>query len=124
VRVGELGIELDWRGRGTLTFSVLDKLNEYAGDRERPSYLVIDEAQELRLLRGRSRLDFGQVMAYGYDNLRSLKLVVSGSEVGLLYKFLGFESYESPLYGRAWDEVVLERFARERSIEFLEAGFA
>jgi len=124
VRVGELGIELDWRGRETSISSVLDKLNEYASDRGTSFLLVIDEAQELRFLRGRNKLDFRQVMAYGYDNLRSLKFIVSGSEVGLLYKFLDFESYESPLYGRAWDEVVLERFTRERSIEFLEAGFA
>ncbi len=124
VRVGELGVELDWRGRGTSISSVLEKLNEYASDRGTSFLLVIDEAQELRFLRGRNKLDFRQLMAYGYDNLRSLKFVVSGSEVGLLYKFLDFESYESPLYGRAWDEVVLERFTREKSMEFLEVGFA
>ena len=122
--MGELGIELDLRSRETPVSSVLDKLDEYASDRGTSFLLVIDEAQELRFLRGHNKLDFRQIIAYGYDNLRSLKFVVSGSEVGLLYKFFDFESYESPLYGRAWDEVVLERFTREKSIDFLEAGFA
>ena len=80
--------------------------------------------RSLGSFKGTTSWGFRQIIAYSYDNLRSLKFVVSGSEVGLLYKFFDFESYESPLYGRAWDEVVLERFTREKSIDFLEAGFA
>lgn len=124
VKLGELGVEFDWRGRGFSLTSLLERLDEHAGDRGETFLIVVDEAQELRFLKGRGKIDFVKVLAYSYDNLENLRFVLTGSEVGLLYNFLGLESHESPLYGRAYDKVVIERFSREKSIEFLEAGFA
>lgn len=124
VKLGELGVEFDWRGRGFSLTSLLERLDEHAGDRGETFLIVVDEAQELRFLKGRGKIDFVKVLAYSYDNLKNLRFVLTGSEVGLLYNFLGLENRESPLYGRAYDKVVIERFSREKSIEFLEAGFA
>jgi len=62
-------------------------------------------------------------MAYSYDNLRNIKFILSGSETGLLYDFLEFNNYSSPLYGRVRDELIIERFSKEKSIRFLEKGF-
>jgi len=75
-------------------------------------------------LKGYNRIDLARVLAYSYDNLRNLKFVLMGSEVGVLYGFLALEDRESPLYGSAKDEIVIERFSREEAIEFLETGFA
>jgi len=119
-----LGVELDWRRREPSISSVLEKLNSYAEDRNTYFLIVIDEAQELRFLKGYNKLDFRQVIAYSYDNLRNVKFILSGSEVGLLYEFLDIDNYASPLYGRARDEVVLSRFSREDSARFLEMGFS
>jgi len=41
----------------------------------------------------------------------------------LLRDFLGYEEPKSPLYGRAVYEVVVERFSKEESREFLMRGF-
>ena len=41
----------------------------------------------------------------------------------MLYDFLEFDNYASPLYGRVRDEIVLNRFSKKDSIRFLETGF-
>jgi AAA+ ATPase superfamily predicted ATPase len=127
IKISALGtgfnIEFDWRRRSPSLTSLLERLNEYAGERNTYFLIVIDEVQELRFLRGHNKLDFRQIMAYCYDNLRNIKFVLSGSEVGLLYDFLEFDNYASPLYGRVRDEIVLSRFSKEDSIRFLEMGF-
>jgi len=128
VKVGVMGatvnVEFNWKRREPSITSLLERLNDYAKDRNTYFLVVIDEAQELRFLRGYNRLDFRQIIAYSYDNLRNIKFIMSGSEVGLLYSFLEFNNYTSPLYGRVRDEIVLSRFSREDSIRFLEAGFS
>jgi AAA+ ATPase superfamily predicted ATPase len=127
IKISALGtgfnIEFDWRRRSPSLTSLLERLNEYASERNTYFLIVIDEVQELRFLRGHNKLDFRQIMAYCYDNLRYIKFVLSGSEVGLLYDFLEFDNYASPLYGRVRDEIVLSRFSKEDSIRFLEIGF-
>ena len=55
--------------------------------------MVIDEAQYLR----NSNYPFDSVLAYAYDHL-NLKLIISGSEVGLLYRFLKFDDSEFPVW--------------------------
>jgi AAA+ ATPase superfamily predicted ATPase len=37
--------------------------------------------------------------------------------------FIGAEDSRSPLYGRGREEIILERFSREKSLSFLESGF-
>ena len=127
IKISALGtgfnIEFDWKRRSPSLTSLLERLDEYASERNTYFLIVIDEVQELRFLGGYNKLDFRQIMAYCYDNLRNIKFVLSGSEVGLLYDFLEFDNYTSPLYGRVRDEIVLSRFSKEDSIRFLEVGF-
>ena len=52
-----------------------------------------------------------------------MKIVLSGSEVGLLYDFLGVENPKAPLYGRYFKEIKLKPFTRGESVDFLEKGF-
>jgi len=80
--------------------------------------LVLDEAQELR----RSGYKFDSLIAYAYDHL-DLKIIVSGSMIGLLYRFLRINDPEAPLYGRAFTEVKLRRLSAAESREFLVKGF-
>jgi len=82
--------------------------------------LVIDEAQELRRM---TRYRADSILAYIYDNLRNIRTVVSGSEIGLLYRLLRLHDPEAPLYGRAYVEIRLRKLSRERSLEFLKLGF-
>ncbi len=46
--------------------------------------IVFEEAQYLRY----SRINFGSLLAYIYDNLLYLTVILTGSEVGLLHDFL------------------------------------
>ena len=80
--------------------------------------IVLDEAQELKRLRFR----FDYFLAYALDNL-NIRIVVSGSQVGLLERFLKMEDPEAPLYGRPYKSVELKPLTKDKSVEFLKIGF-
>jgi len=84
----------------------------------------VDEAQYLRYSGARGGRELLALFAYIYDNLQGVRLILSGSEVGLLHDFLGLDDYRSPLYGRPYRAVTLAPFTRRQSLEFLERGFA
>lgn len=50
-------------------------------------------------------------------------MVVSGSQVGLLYDFLQVDDPEAPLYGRGRTEIRLTKLSKEAAEDFLERGF-
>ena len=83
--------------------------------------VAFDEAQELRKLKG-ARLQ--PVLAHAYDYLRNTTLILTGSQVGLLYRFLQVDNPQAPLYGRSCLEVKLSRFEREEVMDFLTKGFS
>lgn len=126
VQVSGLRVELDWGEKSLSVIGLLNKLNEYGEKESRRGLVVValDEAQALRYLGGRGRPDFGEVLAYAYDNLPALRFALTGSEVGLLFDMLRLEDPASPLYGRFVKVIKLERFDRAKSIEFLRKGFA
>ena len=126
VGISGFNVEFDWREQTLTLTTLLNKLNDYAVSRTDKGFIVIsiDEAQLLRLLAGgKGRIDFRSIMAYAYDNLRGLRFILTGSEVGLLMHFLGLDDASSPLYGRYATIVRVERFTRDASIEFLKRGF-
>jgi len=113
VEVLGVGIYLSWSKEGTDLVALLKSLEEYN------VVIVFDEVQYIR---GPIGKELAETLAYLYDH-SELKIVVSGSEVGLLYDFLGVENPKAPLYGRYFREVKLTPFTREQSIDFLEKGF-
>ena len=86
-----------------------------------PVIIAFDEAQELRKV---GWISFTRLLAYAYDNLENVRIVLIGPEVGLLLKFLGVDSRESPLYGRYVHVVTTRRLSFEESVDFLVKGFA
>jgi len=90
--------------------TILEALNDVG------AVIGIDEAQYLRFYGSRGGKELLALLAYSYDNLDSLRFILSGSEVGLLHDFLGIDDYESPLYGRSHREVVLKPFSKGLSI--------
>lgn len=117
--------EFDWKERSLTLSEILGSLNRFAGETEKGFLAVaFDEAQIFRNFSGgRGRIDFGRILAYAYDNLTNLRLVLTGSEAGLLFDALRLEDPSSPLYGRYINIIRLERFDREKSIGFLRKGF-
>jgi len=117
VSIGALGLSINLKkfsSAGLIdVFESLDDLDERI-------VLVVDEAQELRRL---ARYNISRLLAYLYDNLSKVGVVVSGSQIGLLYRTLKIGDPQGPLYGRAYAEVKLKRLSKELSKEFLIKGF-
>ena len=112
------GIRVRFRGKGKLSISDLFvRLNEIG----EPVIVAFDEAQELRRV---NWLRFDRLFAYIYDNLPNVKLLVSGSQFGLMYDFLGLNNPRSPLFGRAYLEVRTRRLSPDEALDFLERGFS
>jgi len=101
-------------------FEVIDK---WAGKRSKKVYIVFDEAQNLRFFRKAHGISFPEIFGYAYDNLKNLKIILTGSEAGVLKEFVGTDDSQSPLYGRYVEEMALEPFEFEKSKVFLEKGF-
>jgi len=97
---------------------VLDELDKWARDEKFRVIIALDEAQRLRFIRG-----FDKLLAHIYDYHNGLKLVLAGSEVGLLDKLLGKKDSETPLFGRAYAEIVIDRLSEEKARDFLSKGF-
>jgi AAA+ ATPase superfamily predicted ATPase len=114
-------VDVVWRGGGRLEFSqLLTALNVVGSELGEPVIIAFDEAQELRKV---GWVSFTRLFAYAYDNLENVRIVLTGSEVGLLLKFLGVDRRESPLYGRYVHVVTTRRLSFEESVDFLIKGF-
>lgn len=108
-------IEIKWKGKDALTLSSL-----FDGLNKRRVIIAFDEAQRLRGPRSSDLLD---AIAHSYDYNKNITFIFTGSEIGLLYDFLKVENPGSPLYGRYYFNLTIERFSREVSESFLERGF-
>ena len=113
VQVSGFGVSLSW---GEQRADLVELLSSFA---EYDVVVALDEVQSLRGPLGR---EFAEVLAYVYDHV-DLKVVLTGSEVGVLYDFIGVEDPEAPLYGRHFREIKLSRFSYEQSLDFLKKGF-
>lgn len=108
-------VEIKWKGREYLSLSdLLDNLNK------KRLIIAIDEAQRLR---GPMSNEVKDAIAHAYDYDKNLTFILTGSEVGLLHDLLDIDNENSPLYGRYYFELSLERFSRDLSEEFLRRGF-
>ncbi len=114
-------ISLSWSGRQrTSLTSLFASINEWARDHGERVVLVLDEVQRIS---GRWTRMLADLVAYIYDHCEAVTVIVSGSEAGVLYRFLGVDNPEHPLYGRHLTEIRLSRFTRSQSIDFLVEGF-
>lgn len=101
---------------------VFRELNEL-GEKTGKFIIAFDEAQYLRFYGSRGGKELLALLAHAYDSLPNLRIILTGSEVGLLHDFLGIEDYESPLYGRVGGEIYVRPFDEETSKGFLRTGF-
>jgi len=78
--------------------------------------IAVDEVQ---MLRGTGVEAFFAAL---YDNT-NCKIVLTGSEVGVLDAFLGKNDPKAPLFGRAYAEIKMRHLEPDKSKEFITAGF-
>ncbi|OAA31824.1 hypothetical protein AT15_03060 [Kosmotoga arenicorallina S304] len=107
-------IEFNWK---EINISdILEALNQI-----RKTFIIaIDEAQYLKYYGSRGGRDLQNMIAWAYDNLENIRFLLTGSEIGLLYDFLGVEDYDNPLFGRYLSEILLYPFSDIEAISFLK----
>ncbi len=118
VEVSGFSVAIQQRKPGVLQ-RLAQALSQAARELGEPAVLVFDEAQDFRIVPG-----FTRVLAHIYDYVDNVKLLLAGSEVGLLDRLLGKGNPEAPLYGRPYLEIAMPRLSRSQSVDFLERGFA
>ncbi len=117
IKVLGVEVEIKWKGKDSISLlGLLEELNK-KGER---IVVVFDEAQ---LIRVPISTEIKYAIAYTYDHLENITIILSGSEIGLLRDFIGIENPNSPLYGRYALELIVERFPIDLSLEFLQQGF-
>jgi AAA+ ATPase superfamily predicted ATPase len=111
-------VSLDWSNKGTDLPDLLDGVDRWAGENGNRFIMAFDEIQVIRGEKSIPRL-----LAHVADYDQHVRLVVTGSEVGLLFDFLGFDDPESPLYGRHYTQINMQNFGAEESAMYLREGF-
>lgn len=117
-------VSLQWGPRPKDAASVADILDALSREatRQKTRFIIaLDEAQEFRKI---MRYDLSSILAHVYDYSRGLQVIVTGSEVGMLHRFLGVDDATAPLYGRAMVEIEMLGLTEEKSREYLREGFA
>ncbi|MBI2151887.1 ATP-binding protein [Candidatus Woesearchaeota archaeon] len=97
--------------------SFFSGLNEELKKKKETFIFAFDEVQLLK------QIKFDYFLASVFDNYHQLKLVITGSEIGLINIFLGKENYDAPLFGRANLEITIGKAKEETVSKFLEEGF-
>lgn len=121
MRIAGTGIDLGWQDKKILDMAGLfRRLDWWASSNDTSIIVSIDEAQELAKAR---HTNMNSIFASVYDNCANVMLVFTGSEVGLLHRFLALDDPKSPLFGRYALFIDLEPLSAQQSSEFLKAGF-
>ncbi len=113
LRLLGFGVSFSWKEEKTDLIALFRELEKYN---------VVLAFDEVQYLRGPVGSEFAGLIAHLYD-YSELRIVMPGSEVGLLHDYLGVDDPKAPLYGRYFHEVSLSRFTPEQSMDFLLKGF-
>ena len=111
-------ISFDWGKAGVDLPELFGKVDAWASKNKKRFLLAFDEIQ---LVRGDKWIP--RLFAHVADSYRNVTLVVTGSEIGLLFDFLGFENPGSPLYGRHFVQIQMGNFSASEAEGFLALGF-
>ncbi len=118
IEINHLKIDIDVSKKYKLN-NILEIINEISEKNNDVFILAIDEAQYLKY----SGKRYSNIMAWAYDNLKNVHIIITGSEIGILEDFIDIDNPESPLFGRLINEIKLGHFDSETSYNFLKAGF-
>jgi len=111
-------ITFNWGKNGVDLARLFDNINNWA---EKKKVKFIAAFDEVQLIRGDKWIP--TLFAYILDKCQNIILILTGSEIGLLFDFLGFDNPKSPLYGRHYTEIRMQNLEYQRSIDYLMTGF-
>jgi len=118
VNIAGSSITFQWGKEGVDLIELFDKIDTWAKNHSKRFLIAFDEAQ---IIRGDKNIP--KLLARIADVNRNIVIILTGSEIGLLYDFLGIDNPESPLYGRHNIEIKMRNFEKEEAKAFLQAGF-
>jgi AAA+ ATPase superfamily predicted ATPase len=118
--VSVLGSELsfEWGKAGVDLAELFGQIESWAAKKKKKFVIAFDEIQVIRGDKWMLRF-----LAHVVDSYHNVVVVVTGSEVGVLFDFLGFDQPDSPLYGRHFVQVQMKNFSASMAKEFLVSGF-
>ena len=119
------GVKLSYKDIGTTFYfeseknfiTFFENLNKELKKKNQIIVIAFDEVQLL------NKINFDYIIASIYDNYKNIKLILTGSEIGLINRFLGKEDAKAPLFGRALIEIETKRLTGEQISQFLIEGF-
>lgn len=120
IHLTELGFEVEPLAPLPSSAELLSRIDEWCRRHGLRFVMAFDEAQYLRF-GGATKYD--GIIAWSIDNLPGITFILTGSEVGLLKDFLRLSDPQAPLFGRYRREILVTRFTRHQSIDFLHRGF-
>ena len=118
IEINHFKIDIDTSKKYKLN-NILEIINEISQKNNNIFILAIDEAQYLKY----SGKRYNNVLAWAYDNLKNIHIIITGSEIGILEDFIDIENTESPLFGRMINEIKIGHFDNNVSYNFLKSGF-
>ncbi|MGQ9719021.1 MAG: AAA family ATPase [Nitrososphaerales archaeon] len=118
--VSVLGSELsfEWGKAGVDLTELFAEIDGWAAKKQRKFVMAFDEIQIIRGDKWMLRF-----LAHVVDSYHDVVIVVTGSEVGVLFDFLGFDQTGSSLYGRHFVQVQMKNFSANMAKDFLVMGF-
>ncbi|MEM2970528.1 MAG: ATP-binding protein [Candidatus Bathyarchaeia archaeon] len=111
-------ISFEWSKKELDLTELFAKIDRWAAEKKKKFLIAFDEIQVIRGDKWMLRF-----LAQVIDTYHNIVVVVTGSEVGVLFDFLGFDQPSSPLYGRHFVQIPMKSFTAEMAKEFLIAGF-
>jgi uncharacterized protein len=112
-------VTFSWGKTGVDLPELFSQIDAWAAKENKHFLLGFDEIQ---IVRGDKWIP--QLFAHIADSYRNITLVLTGSECGLMFDFLGFDDPNAPLYGRDYVQIQMENFSRQQSKDFITTGFA
>ncbi len=121
INIAGNGIEIE---RKEFDLSMMfESFDRFAKKEKRKFVIFFDEAQYFRFYGSRGGKDILALLSLVYDNMENIRVIITGSEVGILHDFLRLDDYDSPLYGRPIYTMAVQPFSHDLSVEFLKKGF-
>ncbi len=111
-------ISFNWSKTGVDLPELFGEIDEWAGKEKKQFLMGFDEIQ---LVRGDKWIP--RLFAHVFDSYRSITLILTGSECGLMFDFLGFDDPNAPLFGRHYVQIQMENFSPQQAEDFLTEGF-
>jgi hypothetical protein len=112
------GFSFSWGEDSVDLPELFGEIDTWASKEKKQFLMAFDEIQ---LVRGDKWIP--RFFAHVADSYRNITIVLTGSECGLMFDFLGLDDPNAPLFGRHYVQIQMENFSPKQAEDFLIKGF-